>query len=149
MARYLSDEWFSEAGAAASGAAGWSPAPTGSQPPPDSQAAAGSRPPLDARPPLVLEHLITASPEGDICYHVCLSDAGATIVRGPASEADVTFTEDYATAAAVASGSLSAAAALLAGRIRVAGNVAILVEHQPWGGSGDPLPAAVRAATTY
>jgi putative sterol carrier protein len=95
-----------------------------------------------------LEHLVADGPDGDIRYHVCLSDAGATVVRGPAATADVTFAEDYATAAAVASGSLSAAAALLAGRIRVAGDVATLVEHQPLL-RADPLPPAVRAATTY
>jgi hypothetical protein len=126
MARYLSDEWFEQAGALGSEAAS-----------PLSGAA------------LVLQHTVTGLAAGEVSYHVRLVDDAAEIVRGPSANPDVTFVEDYATAAAVASGALSAPAALLAGRIRVGGDMAALISHQDILAGHDPLPAAVREATTY
>jgi putative sterol carrier protein len=123
VARYLSDEWFDHLGALAGPAA----------------------PAAD----LVLQHLVTAGPEGDVEYHVRVAEGTVTIFRGPASDPDVTFAEDYATAAAIAGGHLSAPAALLAGRIRVGGDMAALIARQDLLAAGDPVPAAVRAATTY
>jgi predicted lipid carrier protein YhbT len=123
VARYLSDEWFHQLGARVGGPAA----------------------PAD----LVLQHLVTAGPEGDVDYHVRVASGAVTIWRGPASDPDVTFAEDYDTAAAIASGRLSAPAALLAGRIRVGGDMAALIAHQDHLAVNDPIPAAVRASTTY
>lgn len=126
MASYLSDDWFDQAGALGTEAASRLPEAT-----------------------LVLQHTVSGAPAGDVCYHVRLTDDAAEIVRGPSSRPDVTFAEDYATAAAVASGALSAPAALLAGRIRVGGDMAALVAHQSIMTGNDPLSPAVREATTY
>ena len=129
MARYLSDEWFRQLGASV----------------PDDQ--------LDQQSPdhrdIVLQHVVTGTPEGEVCYHLRVTAGSATVVRGPANAPDVTFSEDYATAAAVASGELSAPAALMAGRIRVRGDLATLMAHQNTFVGADPVPAAVRATTSY
>ena len=107
--------------------------------------------PAPADPVLVLAHIVSGGPEGETRYHVRISGGKALVVRGDAvgPPADATFSENYATAAAVASGQVSTAAALLAGRIRVAGDMATLVRRQGELAIEDPVPAAVRAATTY
>lgn len=130
MARYLSEEWFRQLGAAE----------------PDGQAEA----PVPAGRALVLQHVVTGAPEGDVCYHVRVVGGTATVAQGRARTPDVTFSEDYATAAAVARGQLSAPAALMAGRIRVRGDLATLMAHQDTLLAGaDPVPPAVRSTTTY
>jgi len=118
MARYLSDEWFELLGAGPAGPV--------------------------AEPALVLQHVITGGPDGDTRYHVRVSGGRAVIVRGVATDPvpDATFTEDYRTAASIASGELTTAAALLAGRIRVAGDMASLVSRA---GVDRPAPAAAGA----
>ena len=68
---------------------------------------------------------------------------------GQAERADVTFSEDYATASAVAQGALSVHTALFEGRVRVAGDMAVLSHHQEELVGIDPVPASVRATTTY
>jgi putative sterol carrier protein len=126
VANYLSEEWFEQVGAAADeGAAGLTEAT------------------------LVLQHTVIGSAAGEVCYHLRLASDTAEIVRGPAARPDVTFSEDYETAAAVASGALSAPAALIAGRIRVGGDMGALIAHPDILAITDPVPAAVRAATTY
>ncbi len=126
MASYLSDQWFDEVGARDAS--------------PVTAATEGD---------LVLQHLVSGGPQGTVSYHVRVGEGGAAIVRGQAASPDVTFAEDYATAAAIASGELSAPAALLAGRIRVGGDLAALIAGQGRLTVNDPVAPAVRAATTY
>jgi hypothetical protein len=123
VARFLSNEWFDQLGAVAGPSAGAAD--------------------------LVLQHLVTGGPEGDVDYHVRVAGGAVRIFRGPASDPDVTFAEDYDTAAAIASGRLGAPAALLAGRIRVGGDMASLITHQDHLKLDDPIPAAVRTSTTF
>lgn len=124
MASYLSPEWFEQVGAL-----------TG--------------PPALAQTGLIVQHLVSGAPGGAVSYYLRLSEAGATIVAGRATRADVTFAEEYDTAIAVARGELTAPAALLAGRIRVGGDLAALVAHQDVLAFDDPVPATVRAETTF
>jgi putative sterol carrier protein len=96
-----------------------------------------------------LQHVVTGAPVGEVRYHVRVGDRSATIIRGDATAPDVTFAEDYATAADIASGQLSAAAALLSGRIRVSGDMGALIAHRDLLNLDDPVPPAVRATTSY
>lgn len=132
VAIYLSDEWFEQIGASKAA------------PPTASTASTASTEEV-----LVLQHVVTGGPEGDVCYHVRVANGAVAVVRGQAVTPDVTFAEDYTTAAAIASGTLSAPAALLAGRIRVGGHLARLTNHFDGATIVDPVPAAVRATTTY
>lgn len=123
VASFLSEEWFDQIGAAGR---------------------EGDEEPVT----LVLQHTVTGTPRGEVCYHVRLSPGRVTVVPGPAPAPDVTFVEDYATAAAIAGGDRPASAALLAGDIRVGGDLAKLLAHQDVL-AADPIPAPVRAETTY
>ncbi|MGH9123776.1 MAG: hypothetical protein ACRDZ8_03490 [Acidimicrobiales bacterium] len=126
MARYLSDEWWNEV-ATVSGA---------------------SNPGMDD---LVLQHRVTGGPDGDVWYYVRLSadGLGAAVVPGRAEHPQITFCEDFETAAAVAQGHLGAPAALLSGQIRVAGDLAALLDGRERLPVGDLMPAAVRASTEF
>src|SRR5580765_3025911 len=107
MARYLSDEWFAQLNAAAGGGL--------------HGATAGEK--------LVVQHVVTGGPDGDVMFHVDIHDGTVTFASGPAPSAAVTFTQDYATAAAIGRGELSAQRAFMAGQLRVAGDLPALVEH--------------------
>jgi putative sterol carrier protein len=122
VARFLSEAWFDDVAAMA---------------------------PIGDRTSLTLQQVVTDAPEGEVRYYVRVSEGRAAIYVGEASQPDATFTEDYATAAAVARGELSVQAALLAGRIRVGGNMTTLSRYQEDLAGMDPIPAAVRAATSF
>jgi hypothetical protein len=123
VARFLSEAWFQQV------------------------AAAGT--PAVPDPVLVLQQVVTGTPEGDVDYHVTVGVGRSALVAGPADHPDATFTQDWDTAAAVARGELSTEAALLAGRIAVAGDMASLSARRDSLIGLDPLTAAVRAATTF
>jgi putative sterol carrier protein len=124
MARFLSEAWFDALAE-----------PTG---PANRGGAAG----------ITVQQVVTDTPDGEVRYAVTISDERATVHPGRAARADVTFTEDYSTAVAIARGELTPQAALLAGRIRVAGNVAALMSRSHLA-YDDLIPPAVRAATSY
>lgn len=76
------------------------------------------------RSEVILQQVVTGTPDGEIRYQVSIGGERATIHVGSPAEADMTFTSDYNTAAAIAAGALSTDAALASGRLRVAGNLA-------------------------
>lgn len=129
MARYLSPEWFEEINAAAAAVADLS------------DATAGLR--------LVIQQVVTDGPDGDVRYAVRLEQGRVTVVPGEAADADVTVTEDHATATAVARGELAAPAAFMTGRIRVTGDTTVLLDAQPALYRLDAVFAGVRERTTY
>ncbi len=122
MERFLSPAWFTRlaAGAPAAGAGG----------------------------DIVLQQVVTGAPEDEIRYQVSVSDGRATIHRGSPAKADMTFTSDYETAAAIAGGTLSTETALSEGRIGVSGNLSRLDVDQPLLGGLDPL-GAFRSDTDF
>ena len=129
MARFLSPEWFAElAEAGASPAAGPS-----------------------RRPDLVLEVAVAGLAEGELRYQLVVEGEQVRAVA-PGEGAwppKLRLATDYATAAGIASGRLSAADALAAGRAKISGDTSALYT---WAGhlSGLALlPPAVRAATTF
>ena len=123
MARYLSAEWFASATAA-------------------------SGDPLGEAVEMVLEQVVRGAPEGDVFYRVEVAGDRARLVwpvPDGAAPADLRITTDWSTAVAVARGDLSAQRALMQGRLRIKGSPAGL--GAPPG--LDPVPAAVRASTTF
>jgi hypothetical protein len=66
----------------------------------------------------------------DVAWHVVLGPEGVRVQPGRADAPDVTFTQDRATADAIAAGELSASAALTSGRLTVRGATARLAEHR-------------------
>lgn len=103
---------------------------------------------------LTIEQHVTADPEagpeeGDVIYHVSFSKGRCAVVPGPASAPTVRFTQDRATAAAIASGAGSAQRAFMTGRLRVGGDLQVLLEHRDTLAQLDDLFASVRARTSH
>ena len=130
MARYLSEEWFDEVNRAAAASERLR------------SDAAGVR--------LVIQQVVTGGPGGDdIRWLVRVQNGVVTVAPGDDPAADVTMTEEWDTAVRVASGDLSPAAAFMTGRIRVSGNVGVLLDAQGSLRELEPVFAGVRKATTF
>ena len=143
MARFLSPEWFAQVArfgssrlAGQAGQAGQAAEPAAA---------------------LVLEQVVRDTPDGDVRYRVVVIGGSAYIQPPAASRSDngapaapdLTIACDWATAAAMARGDLSTQAALLAGRLRVKGNLARLSGRSADLIGLDPVPPEVRRLTTY
>jgi hypothetical protein len=124
MPRYLSPAWLAQAAGA----------------------------PLESPVRMVLEQVVEGTPDGTVTYRVEVADDGARIlwpVPGDAPAADLRITTGWATAVAVARGQLSTQRALMQGRLRVSGTPGHLGDAAASLAGVDPVPAGVRAATTF
>jgi len=126
MARFLSSDWLAELSAEAS------TAKTG---------------PLDDS--FAVQQLVTGGPEGDVSWTVRIGNGSFAVQAGVVEDPLVTFTQDYATAVEIHQGTLSAQAAFMTGRLRVSGNVGLLLERQDVLTALDDVFATSRATTTY
>lgn len=135
MAEFLSDGWFDEMTAAAERA----------------------RPPRGVR--IVLQQVITPGGDGgeaedgdgdeERSYALRVAGGQVELVRGRFPGADVTFTQDRATAAAIARGELSAQLAFLGGRLRVGGDLRHFAEAAGALAELDDVFAPVREVTRW
>jgi hypothetical protein len=100
---------------------------------------------------LVIEVVVSSTPEGDLRYQVTITGEQARVIPPSAAQrpAQVRFSSDYATLAGIAAGQLSTYDALLAGRARVSGDTAVLSAHQSDLAGLDLMPASLRTATTF
>jgi predicted lipid carrier protein YhbT len=128
MARFLSDEWIEEMDVAVrnAGSAG--------------EVAAGAR--------LAIGQIVTDAPGGPVSYTVHLEDGSARVQPGT-TDADVTFTQDHATATAIFRGELAAQAAFIEGRLRVGGDLRALMDHAAAVVGLDRALEGFRAGTTF
>lgn len=126
MARFLSAEWITAL---------------------DQALAGGARPALPE--PLVIQHVVTDGPDGEVVYHLRLDAAGSGAVPGRADDPTVTFTQTYATAAAISSGTASAQAAFMAGDLRLGGRVDALLANHAAIAELDDVLAPLRASTEF
>ena len=78
-----------------------------------------------------------------------IDDGTVRVVSGEASDATVTFMQNWETATAIGRGELSAQGAFMTGLIRVRGDLPKLVEHGSVFGGVDDVFADLRAQTTY
>ena len=85
----------------------------------------------------------------DVVWHLQIAGTDVRLRQGAAEAPDVTFSQPYAVAAAVAEGERSAQAAVMAGEITVDGNVSVLLAAAPVLADLEDRLAPVRAATTY
>ena len=100
---------------------------------------------------LVLEQVVTGSPDGNVRYFVIVENDRARLVESGFARqvADLTITTDWDTATAMARGGLAPQAALMQGKLRVRGNLAKLAGRAGDLAGLDPVPEAVRKITTY
>jgi predicted lipid carrier protein YhbT len=101
-----------------------------------------------ARPDLVIQQVVTGA-DHEVTWFVSVRAAEVCLQAGRHPAPDITLTQDRATAAAIASGAQSAQGAFMSGRLRVGGDVRILLDHQDELARLDDLFAPVRAATSY
>ncbi len=131
MARFLSAAWFDEI---------------------ESASIPGS---CDADPDerLVMEQVVTGTPDGEVSYLVVVEGKRAHVVRPSpddnTAEVELTVTCDWPTATAIAQGRLSTQRALMQGRLRVRGSPTALLRRGAQLAGLDPIPAAIRKNTTY
>lgn len=83
---------------------------------------------------LTLQQVVTGLPEGEVRYWLRIDDGTVQTGLGTAADAeaspDATVTQSYQTAVAVLRGELSTEEAFLNGRIRLRGDIGVLVRHQ-------------------
>jgi hypothetical protein len=127
MARFLSPEWFEEV---------------------ETASAQSSR---SGSNTLIIRQVVTGGPAGDVSYLVLVDDGHAQVTRTDKGDLhpDLTITTAWETAVGIAQGSLSAERALMDGRLRVAGDLSRLAAHRGRLAGLDPIPAEVRASTTF
>ncbi len=111
MAKFLSDEWMSEADDAVK------------TDPTFTSAAAGK----DLK---VQFHVTDVAEVGELEYFMSIDGGQTQIAKGSLDEPDVTVTSDYETSVGIAKGELNTQMAFMTGKIKVAGNLATLMMHQ-------------------
>ena len=91
-----------------------------------------------------IQQVITTA-EGDTHYWIRIADGGIDLGVGDAEAPDATITQSYETAVALARSELSAVTAFMTGKIKIAGNMGLLLGLQ---GALTQLPVAMRAIDT-
>jgi len=117
------------------------------------EAALDASPTVAALAPLVIEQVVTRVPgQGEVRYRISLAAGRARVIAGDDADGatpDVRLTTDYETAVAIATGEQNAQIALAHGRLRLGGNVELLVRRAEGFAALDDATAALRAVTTY
>lgn len=97
---------------------------------------------------VVVQQVITGNGP-DVAYAIEISDGRMRVRAGRNDASDVSFTQDRATAAAIAQGTLSAQVAFMDGRLRLGGDLRSVLAHAGDLAAIDDAFAAVRDATTW
>ena len=80
---------------------------------------------------LVMQFDVSDAPSGAASiYNVAIADGAATVTSGLNEDADVTVSNDYDTAVAIAKGDLNTQMAFMSGKLKVSGNLAKLMMNQ-------------------
>ena len=91
---------------------------------------------VDSETDLIVQHRVADADGDEFCWHVRLEDGAVRVAAGPAGETAsgpsvVTFISDSATARAISVGGASAQRAFLDGRLRLNGDVRLLISARP------------------
>ncbi|HUF32312.1 MAG TPA: SCP2 sterol-binding domain-containing protein [Acidimicrobiales bacterium] len=127
MARFLSDEWVAELGDALAAGEDLAEATTGTH--------------------LTVQQVVTGDDGG--AWWVRVDGGQVRAGTGRAEDPDVTMTTDRPTAVALAQGHLAAQDAFAAGRLRLGGDITVIIRHGEALACVDDAVAAVRARTTW
>jgi hypothetical protein len=93
--------------------------------------------------------VVTDGPEGDVTYHLQVTDGRATFGAGAADPEHVKMEQDWTTAVAVATGASNAQDSFINGRIRLFGDQQALMGAQPVFAALDHVFSTVRERTRY
>lgn len=83
---------------------------------------------------------VIGAADGETHYWITIADGSIDMGLGDATGADATITQSYDTAVALAKSELSAVTAFMTGKIKIAGNMGLLLGLQ---GALTQLPAAM------
>jgi hypothetical protein len=97
----------------------------------------------------VEQHVTDADADGEVVYHLVVDDGRVAVAAGAAGRPDVTFVQDRPTAAAIGAGTATAQDAFMSGRLRVSGDVPLLIRCKDALTRLDHALAGVRNRTTY
>ncbi len=90
-----------------------------------------------------MQFQVTEGPAGDVDYYLSIGDGAATMALGELDGADVSISSTYETAEAMFKGELNTQMAFMTGKIKVAGNMAVLMMNQgvinAWGSAMEGL----------
>jgi putative sterol carrier protein len=103
---------------------------------------------LTASLSLTVEQEVTGGPSGDVRYHVVIDHGRVAVIPGPADEPTVRFSQDHETASSIALGHGSAQRAFMTGRLRVGGDLRMLLAHREVLAQLHDVFATVRASAT-
>ncbi|MDJ0922991.1 MAG: SCP2 sterol-binding domain-containing protein [Acidimicrobiia bacterium] len=79
---------------------------------------------------LGLQFEVTEAPQGDINYYLEVANGTATMATGDLDGAEVSISSTYETATAMFKGELNTQMAFMTGKIKVQGNMAVLMMNQ-------------------
>lgn len=125
MAEFLTDQWIAEL----------------------AQAARDATAPDDLR--LVIQQIVLDDEGVERRFAIRIDEGRLSIAPGRADDADLTLTQDRATAVAIARGELSAQVAFMAGKLRVGGDLRLVLERAGALAALGDVFAAARASTAW
>ncbi len=143
VTEFLSPAWLAAMADAAERAHGTPTDPGGAGSDHEERSASGS-----GRPDLVIQQVVTG-PNDEVTWFVSVCATAVRVESGHHPDPDITLTQDRGTAAAIASGHQSAQGAFMSGRLRVGGDVRVLLDHQGELARLDHLFVSVRAGTRF
>ncbi len=127
VVRYLTDEWLTAAATA--------------------YEAAGS--PLPRATEIVVQQIVTDTPDGEVAYTIELSGQSVRLHTGRVDNPTVSFTQSWHTACAIARGEQSAQAAFMDGLVRIGGATQVLVDNHDLLADVDDLLGELRQETSF
>jgi putative sterol carrier protein len=77
-----------------------------------------------------IQFQVSDAPEGDIDYYLTVGDGSAAMMLGKLENPDVVISSTHETALALFRGDLNTQMAFMTGKIKVAGNMAVLMMNQ-------------------
>ena len=125
MVKYLSDEWMEQA------------------------AAALAEVEVDPAEAVCVQYEVTGSGDGKRHYTLEAGSGSLRLVPGRNKDAPVTFTLDYDTAVAIACGEVSAQVAFMQGRLKLGGDVRVLIDGAATLAHVDASLEELRASTEF
>lgn len=98
---------------------------------------------------LSVEQHVTGGPLGEVVFHVVFGGARVRFGAGPLDDPDVTITEPYEVAVAIARGQASAQAAAMVGQVSVTGRIDRLQQQAATFDRLADVFGSVRTETSY
>lgn len=77
-----------------------------------------------------IQFQVTETPADDVSYYLTIANGSAEMATGSLDGADVTISSTYDTAVSISKGDLNTQMAFMTGKIKVSGNMAVLMMNQ-------------------